>query len=188
MFLDTVDDYLIDRVFQPMCDFCAETTGWSKRILMIIAFIVMAACCLSATIASCLAAYHVLWPFYIGTLVMSYGVFWTISRIKQLLDKDPGCDQYAETLDTTRLTEVHNRQRILTDSILVSPLLLWAYEYSESGIAIMFASTIAINLTNICIHYLRACTDLPRPPRTKVHKPSDGMHDLGNSPLENPTS
>lgn len=30
--MDDLDDFLIDRVFQPMCDRIRKTFGWSKRV------------------------------------------------------------------------------------------------------------------------------------------------------------
>lgn len=160
---DLVDDFLIDTVFQPICDRIRKTFGWSKRIpvatmmpLMIIGYIPI---CVEFVINGDALS-------YLFAAMLLYLILF-VSRLVITLIKDEIHDGTSEStggstiLDRHRVCEKVEREAgFLLSAFIMTPFVLVGIATPEISLVCIFFGIGWFAF--ICCLYFRACTDLPR--------------------------
>ncbi len=159
-FLNTIDDFLIDRVHQPICDWIRKTFGWSKRIptaicssLAGIGFIPLTLFCLSSeNIILMIFSYILLLPW---VLISSLHTYWLLKE--EMYHKN---GQSSMMLDENRVRFIVIRTINLTLSIIIFPFMFTVMTITGGDMIIW--SYIAGVLAGLMKGYFQACTDLSK--------------------------
>lgn len=158
-----IDDFLIDSVFQPICNGIQLFTGCSKRvpaaigcfisagsIIPLLFFIILLEDTLLRVVGS------IGWIFCIGLVIRG-----TAFILQELRDRES-----SSSLDSKRLTDSFHRKMSLVSStgvtLIAGPIFSLLQESS-----IGFALTLGA-VSSLCAIYFEACTNFPKPPKKKV--------------------
>ncbi len=164
-FLEAADDFLIDRVAQPICDTVRKTTGWSKRIPIAVALILIAIGLAAYAFAffktPAYPLFHVLFKL-IGMFLSSLALVVIATACAQILAEffTATNTRPSSTMAKERLTKKPGRlQTLVTQPILLLAGILLLISLSgtiENALGIL-CYPIGMILSN----YFHACTDLP---------------------------
>ncbi|QQR65393.1 hypothetical protein IPH92_02330 [Candidatus Kaiserbacteria bacterium] len=159
---DLLDDYLIDRLFQPICDRVRKIFGWSKRVpvatmkfLMIIGIIPV---CVTAIIRD-----HA-FSIFIGviTLLWIMNQSWLIFTLikDEIHDGKSEGKGGSSILDGWRVIGRGFRKATLLLSVFLFPFVLAGIATPEmSHVSLFYGIGLLANLGD---DFFKACTDLPK--------------------------
>ncbi len=165
MFSD-VDDLLIERCFQPVCDTIRRTTGWSKRIPIAITLAVAIIGLVPLAIVTFFCGFHLFWIFFLPAVWMFLWIIVNTLQVYSLLSNESRKNQYTDALDSTRLTGEKDRKGTIILSLLALPLALASCVSPDTDVQIVSFSYLIGGTANICAVYFKACTDMPPPNQT----------------------
>ena len=155
-FLSDVDDWLIDSVFQPICDWMRKTFGWSKKIPTAICYLASVAGCvpmISFLIRSGSVAVTV--PVFIVCL---FGIYLAYCLIVDEIHDNKSFGSLL--LEGQRITA--KRSRMFAIPLCFLFVIPWLILFLILGLGIVAALLFGL-LTACCKHYFEACTDRPKP-------------------------
>lgn len=164
MFSD-IDDFLIDRCFQPVCDAIRRTTGCSKGVPTAIGLLITAIGLVPLMIATFFFGVHFFWTFFVlAGILLRLIIIYTLHAYS-LLYNDSRRHRRTDALDLARLAGERDRKQSLILSIMLLPVLLATCTYPAPGAQIVAFFLLVGMIANICAAYFKACTDLPPPRR-----------------------
>ncbi len=161
MFSD-VDDWLIERCFQPACDAIRHTTGWSKGVPTAITLAVAIIGLVPLAIVTFLGG----WILFIPAAMMFLWIVVNTLQVWSLLSNESRKNHYTDVLDSTRLTGEKDRKGRIILSLLALPLALVSCVSPDTDVQIVSFSYLIGGTANICAAYFKACTDTPPPNQT----------------------
>lgn len=157
--LDAIDDFLIDRVAQPICDKVRKTTGWSKRIPIVGAIFFMTICLILMAFA-----FYKIGDFYrwIGGLLFLWALLLVGLALILIYEEvsEEKTPSIQDIMEQARLIGRHSRQ---------TTLVMWIIIVAPGGLALFILPgirDIGLNIllaaiAEFAIPYFVACTDLP---------------------------
>lgn len=146
-----IDEFLIKRCFQPVCNSSGRVLGWSRGVLIAVSSIIASIGLTPLMAVTFIAGMYINMLFF---LLASFMLLWIGIQayyVFSLLRND------FKTEEATRFTEQLVRKHMLILSLLVLPFALIALAYD--GMAVITASYLAGGIANICASYFKACTD-----------------------------
>jgi hypothetical protein len=159
----TIDDFLIDHVFQRGCDFLRKTFGWSRRVPSAVGFMVISICYVPEFFYCILSGDTILCVLAVVIVVGA-----ALKAFFLLRSEVDGCDDQqmmSMAFSPERLKEVMWRKVDLIYIVLLFPIWLSSFTLVLPGVnwvaGAFFGWTLAL--------YFRACTDLP-PGETRYAK------------------
>lgn len=162
-----VDDFLIDRIFQPICDTFRSLFGWTKEAPMgisfaaaIISFMPMCVASINDEIARTLGWMMAAWIIYCSWLA--------IRLIRKGTAGKDGSQAGSATMDAARVELFVLRIGLLLLVALMIQALIWLIRAIPTMSFTLSTFLIGIIFV-ICILYFQACTDLP-PGKTVLAK------------------
>lgn len=164
--LSDIDDWLIERCFQPACDAIRRTTGWSKGIPTAITLIIAIIGLIPLTIVTFFCGFHLFWIFFLPAVWMFLWIIVNTLQVYSLLSNESQDSQCTDALDSTRLTGEKDREWTITLSLVVLPLVLASCTYPDTDVQIVSIFYLIGGIANICAGYFKACTDIPPPNQT----------------------
>ena len=162
-FLSDVDDWLIDSVFQPICDWLRKTFGWSKKV--------PTALCYLASVAGAVPLIALVIRLGGGSAVFLlvgaclFGIYMAYCLIIDEINGSKGLPSFL--LDSARING--KRSRVIGIPIFflfVIPALPLVMIVGEGVVTAAIFSLIAA----YCKHFFEACTDFPKGKKVQVKK------------------
>ncbi len=161
-----VDDWLIERCFQPACDAIRRTTGWSKGIPTAIMLVVATIGLIPLAIVIFLGGLLLFWILFIPAAMMFLRIIVSTLEVYSLLSNESRKNQCTDVLDSTRLIEEQNRKETIVFSLAILPLVLAGCTHPDTEAQIVLFFYLIGGIANICADYFKACTDTPPPNQT----------------------
>ncbi len=158
--LDAIDDFLIDRVAQPICDKVRKTTGWSKRIPIVGAIFLMTICFILMAFA-----FYKIGDFYrwIGVLpflcaLPLIGLMLTL--IYDEVSEEENTPILQNIMEQGRHAEKHSRRTTLLMWVTLYPFGILALSLLP-GIRDIGLYFLLLGIGEFVIPYFVVCTDIP---------------------------
>lgn len=166
-FFRSIDDYLIDHVFQPICNWLRQTFDWSKRVPQVVLLFAAVIGYVPVitwfiALAEIIAVDKKSWLLFFTFLLM-IDCLHEIVKIYQLIQKGLQSDELSEALDNTRLSEFLPRTTHLIASAVALPLIagiLFISVHSDEAVVLLW--WIMNVVSSLAASYFSACIDLPK--------------------------
>ena len=156
-----IDDWLIDRCFQPGCDAIQRTTGRSKGVPIAITLVIAIAGLVPLTIATFFCGFHLSWVFFLPAVFMLLWIIVNALLTYSLLSDEFRKSQCIDALNSARLTGEKDRWWTIVLSLIALPLALVSCTSPDTDIQIVSFSYLIGGIANICAGYFKACADMP---------------------------
>lgn len=157
--LSRLDDWLIDHLFQPICDWIRNNIGWSKKI--------PAALFLTTSAASLIP--YILWCIEMRRVTM-FPILLIINayHAAKLFEKElAGSEEERGMISIHRLKYGWIRKLMIVTLLISIPLIVFL-ALKADPFPLHLLSVLLWSATETCSHYFLACTDLPKPLKRRV--------------------
>jgi len=159
--LSRIDDWLIDSVFQSICNWIRMTFGWSRNIPMILSLLLIPYASVMAVLADMRAGTSfpllTFWSLLFSFLALLVLFYVGRDIYRYMMDEIAGGEKSTGAFNAERVKAQEVRLIFLVNLALL-PLLGF------------FLDPWLAWLGFTCRRYFSACTDLPKPKRDKVSK------------------
>lgn len=154
-----LDDFLIDRIFQPICDALRKLFGWTKEVLMGISFIAAAICFMPLCVFIFDDGTFIIAGWALIALIIWWSWF-SARLIRKGTSKKGTGYTGSTTLDAARTILFVPRMALFVIVATMIPFLIWLICATPSVSFMLSAFTAGI-IFAISVLYFQACTDLP---------------------------